>query len=534
LEASGGAARFVRGVCWIGAALGQPGAAVYLDTWPFGRSGAWDFAEEWLHTFLEDGSAAQDAVRRLRPQATLASIGLEGACLRTMRAKLYWRLDRPVRLAELGIGLLKAPELAHFLARAVEQRPMALSGTVFSTGFSLHTGELEDVKLDLCGHCLPREPKAWGELLEGLSTDFGLVPVPVGSDLAERRCELAFLGLGVDRAGDTRLNVYLKETAEPHAEPRLAPRVEQAEADAPLDRAADYLLGLQQPDGSWSDYALPVGAATQWVTAFTGWSLALWSRSAGAPGIRARARAAATRAATWLTEHRAYPAGWGYNERTGVDADSTGLAIRLLRALDLPVSAADEARLLRQWRPTGGFATYDRPDHWGDVHPCVTAVAFPALASERQQELLPALLRYLGRAVRPDGTLPAYWWRSHLYSTYHYLRLMAALAPGRCLPRPPLPSSDLEHLTNLELAYAVGIQHLTEGLRPGAAPLQALLQRQQPDGGWSGGANLRVTDPECARPWDTPQGQLYVDLAGTITTASVLLVLSGAGKEVHP
>src|SRR5262249_15294255 len=155
---------------------------------------------------------------------------------------------------------------------------------------------------------------------------------------------------------------------------------------------------------------LPVGASDAWVTAYVGWTLARM------PG--GDERGGARRAANWLLDTRSYAAGWGYNGRTGADADSTAWALLLFRALGLQSEARDQDWLVGCWRPEGGFATYNRRDAWGVAHPDVSPVAFLALLPDRAAALRPSFLAYTLRNRLPNGTWPAYWWRTGHYSTY--------------------------------------------------------------------------------------------------------------------
>ncbi len=508
-------AAFDRGFVWIGAGLDRPGVAVYLDAWPFGRDGAWDRAHRWLG----GTGPARRCVEGLRPHATVASLGFEGVDPARAVAKLYFRLDRPLRLGDLGTGLLADPALAVFLAKVIGDRRMNLSGTVFSLGFDLATGEVADAKADLCGHCVPRPAAEWAELLTDLAETFGLRRTTVADDLVAGACDVAFVGFGTDRRGRHRLNVYLRP---PEERAEVVTENRDARVRAACRAAVGNLLDLQHGTGGWEDYRLPVGSSTQWVTGFAGFALA---RVAAVTGDAA-ARAAAEAAARHLLEHRAYPAGWGFNDRTGPDADSTAVTIRLLRALGLPVERRDERWLLERWRPEGGFATYDGPGHWGSPHPCVTAMAVPALADPDLEGLREGLTAYLKRTVQPDGTWPAYWWRSHYYSTFHHLLLLRGLGLLAGSFVPPHGPGAPAHPSAFETAYAAGIAWLAGDEEQTDTLLTRLLAGQRFDGGWSGAPDLRVTEPDCARPWESPRGRTYTDPRGVITTASALLVFA--------
>jgi len=502
---------------WIGVGLGQPGCAVYVDVRPLGDA-VWDRTRDWLQQVLPNAEHAVDTLTRLRPHVQLSSIGVEGISRKRARAKLYWRLREPMGLSALGLPLLDDPVLAAFLATAIGEREFPLSGLVMSAGFDFAAGVIEDTKIDLCGHCMPQSAASWLALLERVSGGLGLKAPPVHAALREDRCGVAFLGAGLDRHGHHRLNIYLKPSG------LSLPALERRALHERIASACAYLCELQAVDGSFADYRLPVGESTQWVSAFVGLALAEAALAVDLPW----AFSAAERTADWLTQDRPYAAGWGYNETTGIDADSTGFAIRLLRATGREVALADQQSLLRHWREDGGFATYiEGPQAWGQAHPCVTAAACLALDEQARRALSPALQAYVARTALPDGSWPAYWWRTHHYSTWHHLLLQRRLgrdtrgtAPAPAAVSHPSPGA-------FELAYAAGIAHFRN---PGSAgadqQLRELLRAQRVDGAWTGGFNLRVTDPACAAPWQQPVGDLYRDLAGSITTASALFVLT--------
>lgn len=511
--------KFNRGFLWLAAAVNAPGVAVYFDLGPLGDD-AWRHVDEWLAATLPDSSDARAALTALRPHIRLASAGLEGVAPSDARAKVYFRLTHAVPLQTLGCALLASPRILTLLSIVVGDEPMRFSGAVFGLGFSIATGHAVDAKLDLCGHCLPRNADAWWNTLEQLVAAYGVQPFDarVQSALESASADVAFIGAGVATDGRTRLNLYLRgrETEAPAiASSAKSPR------DA-IALAVRYLSSIRDEDGSWSDFRLPVGRSTEWVTAFVGLGLASVER------YTSEAHAQAHSAAWWLVERRAYDAGWGYNGTTGADADSTGFALRLLAALGMPRSARDEEWLLGKWRPVGGFATYDGPLRWGDAHPCVTAAAFAALSPTAMRARENDVLHYMETMRRADGTWPAYWWRSHAYSTLQHLRLLRELGITFVAPS----SADLPHDANaFELACLAGIEHLAGRRESRDRLTEMLLATQRDDGAFPGSANLRVTDPDCAQPWIDPRGALYADERATITTAIALMTLGEYADE---
>jgi hypothetical protein len=293
-----------------------------------------------------------------------------------------------------------------------------------------------------------------------------------------------------------------------------------------LESGARYLAQRQRPDGHWEDFELPVGSSNAWVTAYVGLALARLGRSPAAE--IAGARDAASRAAAWLDRHRPYDAGWGFNDRTGADADSTAHALLLLRAVGRRVRADDERWLADAWQPGGGFATYRRADGWGLAHPDVTPVAYRALSREQRQRLRPHVVVCVRSSRDADGSWPAYWWRTRHYSTFLNGRLARDLGAT-----PSSPGAVVSHEDSRAVHSVFDLVFVTAAtaLRAGAASvvnglLSLLVERQRPDGGWPGARNLRVMRHDAPAPWTHPAGELYADTHGLITTASAVRLIA--------
>ncbi len=510
------------GFVWVALTPGSSGIAFYLEASPLGVEGGWQVAERWLAEVLPASGHALELIGRLAQTGVVASLGLEGANPVDARAKVYFRLAQPTSLESLGVDLLVSTPVMRFLDLVAADRSIDLDGLVMSAGFSLATGELADVKLDLCGHCLAYSAAEWLDVIERCRSEYNLAEIPVEAALASEECEVAFLGLGVDVNQTCRLNVYLKDKAGSSVP-------DDRELRAALEDAVRYLSGIQREDGAWTDYHLPVGASDQWVSAYVGCALARVGRTLEHP----QALEAAQRAALWLSRERTYPAGWGYNGRVGPDADSTAMAIALLSTLGMHVLDVDRHFLLQHWRHGRGMATYaNGPQAWSNAHWDVTPWGYLGLEPRERRRLLPEFLAALEGNRNADGTWRAYWWRTPLYSTFLTLEALSDMQMAE--PEGCLLEGSLTVDNSFDLACAVGIGVLRRW-EPAvyAGPLRALLDRQQLSGGWSGAANLRVTDESCYQPWVEPKGAYFEDNAGTITTATVLrsmthLLRSGA------
>jgi hypothetical protein len=513
-------AAYRHGFAWIGVSPDQPGAAFYAEMAPLGQHGGWDRASTWLAGILPDDRAAQAAIAALRAHCVVASAGLEGSTPQDARAKIYFRLSTPMALAALGIELLATPEVRDFLTIAMAQFAIDRDGLVLSIGFSLASGAVADVKVDLCGHCLRHDGAGWSALLARLAARFALARAPLDALLADGACAVAFVGFGLDAKLSPRLNVYLN-AATPHTPPA------RAALAAAGDDGVAYLCRLQHQDGHWNDYRLPVGASDQWVSAYVGLALARYGAARG----HGPALTAARRAAAWLLAARADAPGWGYNAGTGADADSTALALALLRALGLPNAPADQQLLRRHWRGAeagggAGVATYEGPDAWGRAHWCVTPLAYLGMAPDQQRALRTGFLDGLRSNRMADGQWRSYWWRNPYYSTFGTLEALNQLGIEEAQPM-AAPAAAIVVDNPFDLACLLGSE-LLRGRAPDqfGKQLRTLLAWQHNDGRWPGHANLRVTDQHCPAPWDEPSGAYYADHAGTLSTATVLRMLA--------
>ena len=292
------------------------------------------------------------------------------------------------------------------------------------------------------------------------------------------------------------------------------------------DRGVRFLVERQREDDSWSDFdALPIGAATEWVTAFVASALL---DAGGAAG-----RDAADGAVAHLVcVHAGRSGGWGYNATTGSDADSTAWALLALAAHGTPAppSAVRFVESLR--RRDEGFATYPRADGWGLSHPDVTPTAALALSAVGVADALERAAGFALRTVARDGTWPSYWWRGRHYSTY-WNRVLCAAAGHPVPPLGPAPDEPSRSVRSaFDMAWVLAIAALDGDPRPAVSSLARLLiDAQRDDGGWQGAPNLRVTSPACHSPWVFPVGQLYTDGRGLMTTASAIRALTMAVGE---
>jgi hypothetical protein len=228
-----------------------------------------------------------------------------------------------------------------------------------------------------------------------------------------------------------------------------------------LERSVGLSLARRQGrDGFWRDFNLAPGSSDSWSTAWIGWCLAHLPRT---PQVDH-----ALLAATQALADSARPEGWGYNVRTGCDADSTAWAILFL-SLTAPAFARSRLPALAAYADaSGGIHTFSDPRYgaWNDVHPEVTALATLAAASAGAALALPQRRRQaLAASVPAAGPAPSYWWDTSAYRlAWTVLALartggvpgtVATLAATWLRQRAGQTMSDFEHALHLLCACAL-------------------------------------------------------------------------------
>jgi hypothetical protein len=298
-----------------------------------------------------------------------------------------------------------------------------------------------------------------------------------------------------------------------------------AEIAAVVQRALARLVALQEPDGSFRDFALGMGASGPWVTAH----VALRLRELPERFADAGVAAAIARARDYFVVQPAPR--WSYNERVPEDADTIAHVLVFLDAVD-ELSVDGARRLARHQRPDGGFATF-LPEHsdatsWRQAHPDITPVALRALSPYRS---LPGLAMAIdhGLARRElDGAegWPAFWWDLAWYTRAMWCAAARALGvgfePGEP-PAAPAPRSPLDAAHLLDVACAAGWTRVADAV---AAQLAAAATA---DGSWPVVPVLRVTLPTIERPWRAAGddgGRLYADVRGVYSAAAIAGALS--------
>ncbi|WP_345525225.1 hypothetical protein [Nocardioides endophyticus] len=237
---------------------------------------------------------------------------------------------------------------------------------------------------------------------------------------------------------------------------------------------------------------------------------------------------AVRRGAAWLRLQRHYQVGWGYNERSGADADSTAWAIRAIRAAGSVVDPADRDFLISHWDSSGGVRTFlDGPGGWSRAHSEVTAAAVLAVGPSGADQVRDSL-RYSRRIRLADGSWPAYWWRTTHLATLLHVQMLVMLGCRTGDERPVVSERQEQQVTGaFDLACVAATAALSTMPTTTIALLaQELVNQQSGDGSWDSSPSLRLTDPGSGAPSSPLQGRLYADQARIYTTATAVSALA--------
>jgi len=293
---------------------------------------------------------------------------------------------------------------------------------------------------------------------------------------------------------------------------------------AAIASGIDFLLARRGGDGLWRDFLTPAGEASTWPSAYIGNALQL--AGAGSNAVDCTADA--------LTLCQQPDGGWGYNEDTPSDADSTSWAILFLARMPGHDSACHRAYtcLARHQRLSGGVATYAESEpirqymglgRWvpfrGWCRPQIEVSAAAgralcALRSDVARASADAAWRYVKSRQNGDGSWNSYWWISPHFATQQAVTLALSMRDpdpirsaaawvfngqhhdgGWGLPGESEISSFATALSLSVLAVS-GLDYR----RPIAGGIDALVGLQQADGGWPSHPALRIPLPADPSP----------------------------------
>jgi squalene cyclase len=321
-----------------------------------------------------------------------------------------------------------------------------------------------------------------------------------------------------------------------------------------LRSAVEFLARAQGADGLWRDFPSFVGDSDEWVTAYVSNALL---------GTSFRTAENCVLGACDAMQKRQRPTGgWGYNEDSPPDADSTAWAFRVLVALGKArCKSVHQAKrfMARHQRRDGGIATYfspwplrrkfARPSSWSTytgwcvTDPCVTAAAVNALDTDGQRNAVAFLLKQEGR----HGEWRGYWWADYEYATTLALESVTTFGDAtesasveraltwirnRVQPSGAVRSTTTGRYSPFATACALralGARRTAERTEQAGRCIAWLIRNQRTDGAWRASATLRIPrpndrNPEKFRGWTFGGGigDICLDQNAVFTTASVV------------
>lgn len=315
--------------------------------------------------------------------------------------------------------------------------------------------------------------------------------------------------------------------------------------EAMMERASAALFERQGQNGLWRDFLLFNDESNEWASAFIATALV--------EACGRRASRAATDAMSRLARQQRPDGGWGYDNASVSDADSTAWVLRLharFGGLEGD-SAARAAAFLSSHEKSGGIATYreeadlsvfaivtpDMPDEgWKQAHCCVTAAAAPFV----DWDVRP----YLAAEQAADGSWRSYWWCHGAYPTALCSEALAndtayaANVDAACAWA--MREAAHPELNDFDAAWCLRILLLrpqNDAARLAAMRMvERLRQRQSPDGRWRTGALARFPMPDLLFADLDSSDRIFPfqDQHGLFTTAAVVAALArwkGGGDE---
>lgn len=293
-----------------------------------------------------------------------------------------------------------------------------------------------------------------------------------------------------------------------------------------IKKGLEYIISKQNQSGLWLDYYLPAGYGDEWITGFTGFSLAKFF-----PNIVPHKTL--ERSFEILNQKWRNNEGLGYNSSVPSDSDSTVWFLKFA----IQLGKKCDSNVLNKFRnPDFGLGTYIKGDPkikhyikssfdsdfsgWETTHDCVTSNA--AFFDE-------ASIQYLLTKIGQNKNLKSYWWKTDLYTLFlAYYALKENNLSNTLIDT--FFKNKLENQTvssiksTFDKAYYLALCALCEIKNPTSEQfLQDVLQEQSTNGNWESSALLLVPMPkDLSRNQSNNQWEKY-DINHIFTTTSIIV-----------
>ncbi|MBO8132193.1 MAG: hypothetical protein H0Z29_11930 [Candidatus Marinimicrobia bacterium] len=332
-----------------------------------------------------------------------------------------------------------------------------------------------------------------------------------------------------------------------------------------VKHSIEFLLKLQGQKGFWEDFLLDVGYSTEWVTGYVGNSLI--SAMVFNESIRDKLKLASR--ALIGAQHPI--GGWGFNEDSGVDADSTSNVVIFLRRMGKLVGEQAVKVLKENQNGDGGFGTYSIKEilreqeklninfsapielygGWTSSDIQITAIAIQALLAiglERESEVMRRGVSFIIGKQHSEGYWDAYWTEGKILGTSFCVQTLNKFCKcGRYIKRALLWLIDIQseeggwsnQVTPVLNPYDTALALLafmvkgsgidcSKSIKEG---IEWLIANQLEDGSWESSPIMVIP-----RPWEKNQPNRQYKMPAIrddkriFTTATVLRALLGYCK----
>lgn len=309
-----------------------------------------------------------------------------------------------------------------------------------------------------------------------------------------------------------------------------------------IAKTAELLALHQRDDGHWEDFKLTVGLGTEWVTGYIGVMLSEAPRA----GVEdERIGSMLDRAAEWVIAAEHEGGGWGFNDDSGVDADSTSSCLLFL--LDQGRGEGDCVRraidvLVENQNADGGIGTFSQDSIQTEINrnspnfpfwdlvmyrgwcssdtevSAISTLALLAAGTPPGDPVVERIVSFILDTQQPDGPWNAYWSNGKMLGTSFCMRALAAVEGNE--ERLRRAAEWLVSIQNDDGSWTDGVgqrstpygtalatRALASCREPEPAQCLArgaewLLSTQLVDGGWESCPLMRVP-----KPWDRTQLQ---------------------------
>jgi len=203
--------KYETGIIRLAVPADLQGLAMYVGAQP-GLVNSWEPVKLWVNDQLNNSSAAVELIESLEDISRFFGIGIQGVSQKLGRVKIYWRITESVALSRFQCPLFVDENLNLFLDKIMQGREFPLHALTFSAGFKLSTGDLNDIKVDVCNTSIGFSRQEAVDFIQDqihhceLHKDYMHETICA---LKHHNIQFGAIGYGVNVKDESRINSYL-------------------------------------------------------------------------------------------------------------------------------------------------------------------------------------------------------------------------------------------------------------------------------------------------------------------------------------